>query len=109
MKTKRYQKHALPRVTKFINKHYASRDNVDWTIFAASTEWNQDGDPVNLVDHSPAPMDLTDSRDSQTVSEKLCEILLSKDFCGFEQITSSEDPDQIAEDIHRNTRESYLH
>ena len=69
--------------------------NLDWTIVA--TERNQDGD---LVDHSPAAMDLTESRDSQTVSEKLNEILLSKDFCGFEQITSSEDPDQIAEDIH---------
>ena len=71
--------------------------NSDWTILA--TELNQDGD---VVDHSPAPMDLTESRDSQTVLEKLREILLSEDFSGFEQITNSEDPDQIAEDIHKH-------
>ena len=71
--------------------------NSDWTILAIGE--NQDGD---AVDHSPAPMDLTESRDSQTVEEKLREILLSEDFCGFETITSSEDPDQIAEDIHKH-------
>ena len=71
--------------------------NLDWTIIASS------GVLGDFVDHSPAPMDLTDSRDSQTVSEKLCEILLSKDYCGFEKITSSQDPNRIAEDIHRHT------
>ena len=30
----------------------------------------------------------------------LSEILLSKDFCGFESLTGSKDPDKIAEEIH---------